>query len=322
MSDPGGPRPRVSVAMITFQHERFIAHAIESVLMQDAGFPFELVIGDDASTDHTREVAGEYGRRHPGRVRLLTAESNQGVARNFVKTLRECRGQYVALLEGDDYWTRPDKMRKQADFLDAHPEHAACFHPVKVRADGEAGTRHVQRVRPPRGGYGLEDLLRANFMHTCSVMSRNHLIPDWPEPFLDLKMLDWPYHILNALRGTVGFLPEAMAVYRLHAASAWSAGRLRDRIAETRRMLERVNAHLGGRYDRVVRRSLAECDCQEAMQFAREGNRRAARPLAASCVRAYRSGNGPPLAALLALGAVMAWPALYRLVLAKKPLWR
>ena len=96
---------KVSVCMITYNHERFIAQAIESVLMQETDFRVELVIGEDCSTDGTRAIVREFGERFPERIRLLLPEHNLGMMPNFVATLSACRGQYVALLEGDDYWT-------------------------------------------------------------------------------------------------------------------------------------------------------------------------------------------------------------------------
>ena len=110
---------KVSVAMITYNHERFIAQAIESVLMQQTDFAVELVIGEDCSTDGTRAIVRDYGERYPERIRLLLPEHNLGMMPNFVATLKACRGQYVASVEGDDYWTDPHKLQKQVDFLES-----------------------------------------------------------------------------------------------------------------------------------------------------------------------------------------------------------
>src|SRR5262245_40033788 len=99
---------KVSVCMLAYNHEQFIAQAVESVLAQKTSFPFELVIGEDFSTDNTRTILQDYAARNPGVVRLQLADFNHGPKPNFIKTFSACRGQYVALLEGDDYWTSPD----------------------------------------------------------------------------------------------------------------------------------------------------------------------------------------------------------------------
>ena len=119
---------KLSVAMITYNHELFIGPAIESALAQKVNFDYEVVIGEDCSTDGTRAVVMDFQRRYPDIIKILLRERNIGGFRNMESTLAACGGQYLAILEGDDYWTRPDKLRKQVDFLDAHPDRAICCH--------------------------------------------------------------------------------------------------------------------------------------------------------------------------------------------------
>ncbi|NLI41548.1 MAG: glycosyltransferase [Caldisericales bacterium] len=123
MATPSHEPPLVSVCMITYNHEPYIAQAIESVLMQQTDFPVELVIGEDCSTDNTRAIVCDYRERYPERIHLLLPEHNLGMFPNFVATLQACDGRYIALLEGDDYWTDPFKLQKQVDFLEVHPEY-------------------------------------------------------------------------------------------------------------------------------------------------------------------------------------------------------
>ncbi len=114
--------PLVSVHMITYNHESYIAQAIEGVLAQKTTFPFELVIGEDCSTDGTRRVALEYQRKHPQIIHLLPSEKNLGLMVNAYRTDKACRGKYIAYCEGDDFWQRTDKLQLQVDFLESHPE--------------------------------------------------------------------------------------------------------------------------------------------------------------------------------------------------------
>ncbi|HMP08564.1 MAG TPA: glycosyltransferase, partial [Lacipirellulaceae bacterium] len=109
---------KVSVCMVTYNHERYIAQAVESALAQQTTFPVEIVIGEDCSTDGTRAILAGLAERHPGIVRLRLADANQGAKRNFVGTFAACRGEYVTILEGDDYFTNPAKLQLQADALD------------------------------------------------------------------------------------------------------------------------------------------------------------------------------------------------------------
>src|SRR5262249_32985339 len=142
-----GTDMKVSVLVLAYNHERFIGHTLESVLSQQVGFDWEVVIGEDCSTDGTAAVVRRYANRHPERIRVLPRERNLGMHRNFADTWAACRGQYIAILEGDDYWTSPTKLSRQAAFLDARPDYTECFTDVEVFH--EDGSRPRWRHRPP-----------------------------------------------------------------------------------------------------------------------------------------------------------------------------
>lgn len=114
--------PLVSVNMITYNHAPFIAQAIEGVIQQKTNFPFELIIGEDCSTDGTREIVFEYQKRHPDIIRMITSEKNVGAKENSRRTMKAGKGKYVAFCEGDDYWHHSEKLQKQVDYLEGHPE--------------------------------------------------------------------------------------------------------------------------------------------------------------------------------------------------------
>src|SRR5688572_23850951 len=126
---------KVSVLVMTYNHARFIRQALDSVLMQRTGFDFEVLISEDCSTDGTREIVVEYARRHPHTITLLLSEANLRSNAVVTRGIDAARGEYIALLDGDDYWTSPDKLRKQAAFLDSHSECALCFHNARVQRD-------------------------------------------------------------------------------------------------------------------------------------------------------------------------------------------
>lgn len=214
---------KVSVAMITYNHEEFIAKAIDSVLMQRTNFDYEIVIGEDCSTDNTRDIVTDYQKRYPDKFRLLLNEKNLGPFRNAKQTYESCQGTYVAVLDGDDYWTSPEKLQKQVDYLDNHPECAICFHNVtEVYKDGGRKS-HSFFCNDRKEFYTVEDLLIGNFIPTPSTMFRNGLIPKIPDWFSLLPMGDWPALILNALHGKIGYINEVMAVHLNHRGGVWFA---------------------------------------------------------------------------------------------------
>ncbi|MFC2023731.1 glycosyltransferase, partial [Chloroflexota bacterium] len=219
---------KVSVHIITHNHEQFIAEAIESVLMQEADFTVELVIGEDCSTDGTRAIVLDYGDRYPQRIRALLHDRNLGPTLNFLHTLAACRGEYVALLDGDDYWTDPRKLQKQVDYLDRNRECAMCFHPVEV-ISGQPGPQasvHYPLERKPT--YCLADWLRYTPALWLSMVFRRSLaeIPAW---FHSMHFAHRPFGILLAQRGSCGYIDEIMGAYRSSGLGVYtSLGRYRQ----------------------------------------------------------------------------------------------
>ncbi|MBC8288835.1 MAG: glycosyltransferase [Planctomycetes bacterium] len=211
MTDGISTPPVVSVAMLTFNHERFIRQAVESVLCQKTDFEFEIVISDDSSTDATPEILRELQESSAGQIRLLNHNSRLGVNRNLLETLKACRGNYIALLEGDDFWLGEEKLATQIAFLESHPDCSSVHHNVFRQADDDVDSRSLMHLRSP-GSMSLREVLRTNPVATCSVMFRNEFsngVPDW---LLEVAMPDWCLHVLNAKRGQLGYIDQAWAV--------------------------------------------------------------------------------------------------------------
>ena len=211
------PAPLVSVQTITYQHGAFIRQCMDGVLMQRTSFPFEYVIGEDFSTDGTREIVLEYAKRHPNAIRVITADKNVGAKANVCRTLVACRGKYIALCEGDDYWTDPLKLQKQVDFLEAHPECSMCFHEAyDLWPDGrkvEYVRSHQKDIKP---FYGLEDVVARHFIPTASMVFRNGLIDLSHPEFPQITAGDWMLHVMLAEKGALAFLDQNWSVRRIH----------------------------------------------------------------------------------------------------------
>ena len=126
------PTPLVSIRTSTYNHGPYIKQCIEGVLMQKTNFPFEYIIGEDCSTDETREIVFDYAKRYPNIIRVITANYNVGSKANGRRCINACRGKYMAICEGDDYWTDPLKLQKQVDFLEENKEYVMCFHNAKI----------------------------------------------------------------------------------------------------------------------------------------------------------------------------------------------
>lgn len=218
-------QPIVSVLMITYNHEKYIAQAIDSVLMQKTNFDYEIVIGEDCSTDKTREIVLEYKAKHPDKIKLLLQEKNLGMIQNFIDTLKACTGKYIALLEGDDYWTDPYKLQKQVDFLEANPEyglvHTGCISNIHEIE------KQIQDEKNIVSGYIFEELLtHIFFISTVTVCARRELLLKIsPEVFNEAikrnwKMGDYPLWLEVALKTKIKYLAENTAFYRIQSESA------------------------------------------------------------------------------------------------------
>lgn len=213
---------KLSVAIVSYQQADTIRQAVESTLDQAADFDFEVIVGDDASTDGTVDILRELEAEWPDRVHLLLAETNHGDAglTNFLDVLARCRGDYVALLDGDDYWTSKEKLQRQVDFLDAHPECAMCGHRVEhVWDSGYTETSHRKVVGDHV--YDVGDLMVDNFAQKISMVHRRENIEKLPEWYATTKVAsaDWLMSLLCGRYGKVGFLDEVMGVHRLGDAS-------------------------------------------------------------------------------------------------------
>ncbi len=267
---------KLSVLMITYNHERYIAQALDSALMQQTPFDFEIVVAEDKSPDSTRDIVQDYARRD-SRIRPLLREKNFGMAPNFIDAFHSCKGDYIALLEGDDYWTDPQKLRIQVEALDSHPDWATTFHPVSELSDRDSVPSGLRRPFPEKIVYDLTDIVRRNFVMTCSAVFRNKLFPEFPDWIRTLPMLDWPLHVLNARSGKIGFIDRVMGVYRQHAGGVWSRMSSVEHYQQTLRVLRLFEQHvLPGRPD-VFHPIYAELAGTLTLKYLQAGDRPAAR---------------------------------------------
>ncbi len=257
-SDPDMNK-KLSVSITTYNHAPYIAQAVQGALNQRVNFDYEIVIGEDRSTDQTREIVIGLRDAHPERIRLLLHEKNLGRwgKFNFVETQKACQGEYIALLDGDDYWTDPGKLQKQVDFLDRHPECAFCFHDVTmIHNDGSPAIENYFNIN--KDILTIEDLLERNFIFTCSVVFRRGLFGEFPEWFYSSMMGDWALHIMNAQYGKVGYLDEVMAVYRVHQGGFWTALNLVEQAKDSVHILDHLVDYLDDKYKRKTQGARAK----------------------------------------------------------------
>ncbi len=316
---------KVSIVTLTFNQERYITEALDSVLAQECDFDFECIVADDCSTDGTREILRRYRQRHPDRIRLILRETNVGARSNLADALLQCSGEYVAVLDGDDYWTSSQKLQKQVRFMDAHPDCALSFH--GVQAVDENGAPHEMEACSPRPERSeIEDLLAENFIATCTVMYRWGLVESLPDWWDKTWVSDYSLHVLHAAHGWIGFIDEIMAAYRVHESGMWSGQREAARMDEYVKTLALLDKELGLRYHELIERSIhlnTYCEFERRFDAASRLHARGKGALAWPHVKwllmhANRHGD-TPLNAVIVLGVRSTLPWLVEpLVLAKR----
>jgi len=208
--------PLVAIWMVTYNHEVFVEQAIESVMIQETKFEYKLYIGEDCSTDNTREICKRLKEKYPNKIELFLNEKNLGGSLNGKQIYKMCfesGAKNIALLEGDDYWTDPLKLQKQVDFLEANPDYVLCFHQVSIlKTNGEIVDDFITKV--PENYETIETLARfGNYIHTPSVVFRN-IIKEFPFEFELSPIGDYFLYMMLAEHGKLKYLEEKMAVYR------------------------------------------------------------------------------------------------------------
>ncbi|MFL0352400.1 glycosyltransferase [Xanthomarina sp. GH4-25] len=213
---------KVSIIMMTYNHEKYIEKSINSVLMQETNFDFELIVSNDCSLDSTDKIIKKILKEHPFSKRVIynCNSKNIGMQPNFVKAFGFNKGEYISLCEGDDYWTDPLKLQKQVDFLDANLDYNICFHSIKVFNED---TQHLESdfiTRNVNETTTVVDLAQGNYIHTPSVMLRNNFtLPKW---FSKVPIGDWVLYMIAIKDKKIKKLNDVMAVYRSHQEGVWS----------------------------------------------------------------------------------------------------
>lgn len=218
-------QPLVSVCCLVYNHAPFLRECFEGFVMQKTNFLMEILVHDDASTDGSQEIIKEYTAKYPNLFKPIYQTENQyskGRSISVTYQYPRAKGKYIALCEGDDYWTDPYKLQKQVDFLEQNEKFSICFHDVKIydQQKNELVDDFITEDVPSETT--IYDLMQGNYIHTPSVVFRRN-----ESVFNDLEKIgrifpgDFALHLLNARYGKIKKISETMAVYR-YGVGVWS----------------------------------------------------------------------------------------------------
>lgn len=215
---------KVSVCLITYNHKDFIKEAIEGALKQILNkSSFEIIIGDDCSTDGTGDICRHYADIYPELIKYKRNDSNLGMVSNWIETLKRCNGDYIALCEGDDYWIDPNKLQKQVDFLDKNKDYVISFHDCLIIDEKGHLIKDSKLEGQLKRDLSKEEVICGQLMPTNTVLFRNGIVRDFPKEIYSITNLDTFIFSLLGHYGKARFeemvLPNA---YRIHKGGVWS----------------------------------------------------------------------------------------------------
>lgn len=251
----------VSILCETYNHEEYIARTIESFLMQETNFKYEILIHDDASTDKTREIVRHYELRNPDLIDVIYQEKNQYSQGVDVAALNEKRavGKYLAVCEGDDYWIDPEKLQIQVDHMEEHPDCSLCVH---AGLHIENGREEKFRSAKTSRSFSVEEIIAGggHLFDTASYLyrrDRGNIRPDFyyknPYVFSDYQLM-----IYFALIGEVYYIDRVMSAYRYDIPGSWTARNMKEieklekHYKEVRAMLDEVDAYTEEKYHETI----------------------------------------------------------------------
>ena len=214
---------KISACIITYNHEDFIRECLDGALNQIVNCEYEIIIGEDRSSDNTRQICNEYAQKYPALIKVFPRENNLGMIGNWMETIENCSGKYIALCEGDDYWSDPLKLQKQINVLEANPNLVGCFHNSEERYWNDYSKASSLYCSFPAGReVDIKELTKYNMVPTASVVFKSPIPTElFSKTFSRLPVGDWPLHLLNTRNGNYYYLPQVMSVRNLNPQSVW-----------------------------------------------------------------------------------------------------
>ena len=238
----------LSVLMISYNHEKYIREALLSVLMQQTNFSFEVILSDDCSIDQTDEIITEICSQHPSgtAIKYYKQPKNIGMMQNVVFALRHCTGKYIAVCEGDDYWTDPLKLQKQVDILEKEEKYAMVITNSKVIYDD--GTQYEERYENDyaKNIFTIKDIINGFMPGTQTILFRNFSsLPDYLAAHPEFYYGDRYIAYFCSLFGDIFLLPDITAVYRMTGTGVWSVNTPLEKLNKYTRFMNDFHKSLG-----------------------------------------------------------------------------
>lgn len=269
LTDKRKQQMMVSICCITYNQKEYICDALDGFLKQKAEFAFEVLIHDDASTDGTADIIRQYAGKYPDIIKPILQTENQ-YSKGFTNisgtfNFPRAEGRYIAMCEGDDYWTDDHKLQKQVEYMEAHPDCSLCFHSAVVDVQERAVTE--RRMRPYRKSRQVEPeeiIGKRSGYPTASLLFRTDMVQNLPDFYVQAPIADIPLQLLAAARGYAFYMDEDMCVYRLGGSASWTAqmkqgdyeGKQNRYFRQMRNMYQGFDEYSGGCFHACVQQAI------------------------------------------------------------------
>jgi glycosyltransferase involved in cell wall biosynthesis len=242
---------KISVVVTTYNHESYIRQCLENILSQKGDYDLEVIVGDDCSTDKTLIIIEQYKISHRNTIFILPTQNNLGITKNLKRCLDACSGDYIAICEGDDYWTDNYKLQKQKDFLDKHRECSMCFSAIVLYyEDTNQFVPHQGQLSLKKQFLTTEDLIRINYIGNFSCcMYRTDSVRMLNDKIFNLYTVDWMFNMAIGELGMIGFLSDPMSVYRIRSGGAWSGKPRLEQLNDQLYHINTYNNYFGYKYN-------------------------------------------------------------------------
>lgn len=243
--------PVVSVCCITYNHEKYINEAIDSFLMQETDFPFEIVIGEDCSTDGTRKIIDKYIEKYPNIVKLVTSENNVGAINNLIRNFGACKGEYLAFCEGDDYWIDSKKLQMQKDLIESG-SYSLIFHNSYLNKDNIILSKPFCNLKS-KTLFTINNVISEPwFIPSASMFFKSEYVKELPEFYKKVYNGDWALQLILSDKEPIYFINKIMSVYRIHSTSSTHTNKQSFVYSKMGELLNDFNIHSKKKYEKRI----------------------------------------------------------------------
>lgn len=242
---------KLNILIITYNHEKYIKRAIESVIMQKFFYDYEIIIADDFSKDNTIKIVNQYKNIFGDKIKVFINSQNLGITKNYEQAFAKCNGDFIAVLEGDDYWNNDMKLKLQMEFLINHPECSMVFNKIIAEFPNNLDVPIQEfSTNVPYLLFNTSDIVENNFIQNFSgCMYRASAIRSIKSSLYDLLVYDWMINIVVSQYGLIGYIPKAMSVHPVLESGAWSSKSEIQQLNTVLNCIDQYNSFLKYKYN-------------------------------------------------------------------------